>query len=191
MTNKGKKFEQQWRISSEKDNILCIRLNDSDVSFAKNPGTRFSPRNKCDFVHYYKGYMICLELKSSEYSGIGFSLTEEESQKMIKCHQINDLIKLSQFEGVISGFIFNFRQKESLEEDTYFMDIKNFSNFVSQNDKHSINKLDIVQYGGIRMDQTLKRTNYIYHVKDLFDKVINLESVDEKEISSVDEDFNF
>ena len=71
------------------------------------------------------------------------------------------------------------------------MSIQDFSNCITSTGKKSINKLDVVQYGGIRMNQTLKRTNYIYHVKDLFDKVINLESVDEKEILSIDEDFNF
>ena len=191
-SNKGKKFEHQFKISADKDGILCIRLNDSDVSFAGASGTRFAPKNPCDYVLYYRERIWTLELKSSRYSGISYSTDpEDKEKKMIKAHQINSLINFSQFKGCEAGFIFNFRNDETNEEDTYFMSIQDFSTCITSTGKKSINKLDIVQYGGIRMDQTLKRTNYIYHVKDLFDKVINLESVDEKEILSIDEDFNF
>lgn len=188
-SNKGKKFEHQFKISADKDGILCIRLNDSDVSFAGASGTRFAPKNPCDYVLYYRERIWTLELKSSKFHSIPFQLTPEDEPKMIKAHQINSLVNFGQFEGCEAGFILNFRNDETNEEDTYYLSIQNFSNFVSQNDKKSINKLDIVQYGGIRMNQTLKRTNYIYHIKDLFDKVINLESTEENK--SVDEDFNF
>jgi hypothetical protein len=38
--NKGKVFEQEWRKSSENQNLLIIRLADSDMSFNPNKELR-------------------------------------------------------------------------------------------------------------------------------------------------------
>lgn len=170
--SKGKVFERQFKLSSEQEGLLIVRLNDSDLSF--NPltksFTRFTAKNPCDYILYLYPNIFFIELKSTEYNSI--SIQEDiKEEKMIKLHQVNSLTNLSLHEGVFSGFIFNFREKENLEEDTYYLSIQNFLKFRELTQKKSINKLDIVQYGGIKINQTLKRTHYIYHVKDLFEKI--------------------
>ena len=48
-------------------------------------------------------------------------------------------------EGVYAGFIFNFRDEEDINnDDTYYMSIQDFNNFLVERDKKSINKLDVV-----------------------------------------------
>ena len=64
---------------------------------------------------------------------------------MIKLHQINSLTQSSLHEGVYAGFIFNFRDDEDIDNnDTYYMPIGCFNDFLVERDKRSINKLDVV-----------------------------------------------
>ena len=42
------------------------------------------------------------------------------------------------------------------------MNIKNFENFLLNEDKKSINLDDIMKYGGVKINQELKRTRYRY-----------------------------
>ena len=46
------------------------------------------------------------------------------------------------------------------------------ADFLCDTDKKSINKLDIVQYGGIKISQKLKRTQYTYDVKKMLEDII-------------------
>lgn len=171
--NQGKKFERNWKESSDFYKICTIRLNDSDMSFHqfKELRSRFTAHNVADFIQYYKGKLFAMELKSTEYSSISIQREPEEESKMIKLTQINSLVNLSQYDGVIAGLVLNFRQKDSVEEDTYFLNIKDFSNFLVSTDKKSINKLDIVQNNGLIVKQKLKRTNYLYNVQDLLERL--------------------
>lgn len=172
--NPGKIFEQQWKLSSENQKICCIRLKDSDMSFhpEKELRSKFTAKNPCDFIQFFQGHLFAMELKSTQYNSISIQIDEEDSQKMIKKHQINSLINLANYEGVVAGFVLNFREKDSLAEDTYFIDIQHFSDFLDKTGKKSINRLDIVQFGGINIHQTLKRTKYIYDVKKALEKII-------------------
>lgn len=182
-TNKGKKFERNFKSSAMNQGLLVVRLNDTDLSFMKNSkyiGSRFTAENPCDFIVYEYPNIFFLELKSTEYNSISIQrVPTEPKDKMIKAHQINSLIQLSQAYGSIAGFVFNFRNKENLDEDTYFMSIENFSNFLTKNDKKSINKLDVVQYGGIKMGQKLKRTQYDYDIKKMIEDI--KKELDEKD----------
>lgn len=174
MVNKGKKFERQWKYSADSQEICCIRLNDSDLSFNKNRAyrSRFTVQNPCDFILYYNGNMFPLELKSTHYKSFSFQRDIEDKNSFIKLHQINSLVNFSQYDGVIPGFIFNFRDDEVItNEATFFLHIDNFSQFMCDSPKKSINKLDVIQYGGILIPQTLKRTIYVYDVKTLFDTI--------------------
>jgi len=91
---------------------------------------------------------------------------------MIHFHQINSLTNCSQYEGVIAGFVFNFRNEETVEEDTYFMNITDFNNFMINTDKKSINKVDIVTNGGIIIPSIKKRSLFVYGVKEGLEKLI-------------------
>jgi len=172
MQNKGKKFENQFKISANKDGLFIIRLNDSSLSWEHEKTSRFTAENPCDFLLYYSGKLFPLELKSTEYQSI--SIERERGKKaMIKMHQWNSLSNFSLFEGVHPGFIFNFREKDSNQEETYFVIIQDFVNFMEESGKASINKTDVINLPNtIKIDQTLKRVNYIYHVKDMLDNLI-------------------
>ena len=58
-------------------------------------------------------------------------------------------------------------------EYTYGLMIEDFMRFLSESDKKSINKLDVVQYGGFIIEQKLLRKNYCYNVKKLLDEGVN------------------
>lgn len=88
---------------------------------------------------------------------------------MIKMHQINSLSNFSLFNGINAGFVLNFRD-ESVEDnnETYFLPIQNFNNFLVESGKKSINKKDVVTYGGILVEQNKKRTHYSYNINKMF-----------------------
>lgn len=183
--NQGKVFEQNFKKSCEKQNILCIRLNDSSTSFIMEKNARFTPQNPCDFITNCNGTMIPIECKSTEYNSFSIQFEKEEKNKMIKLHQINSMVQFSLFPEVYPCFIFNFRVKEnddSGEEITYLMHISDFSNFMAETDKKSINKLNIVQYGGIRVEQKKLFKNYSYNLKKAFEEMIEIQK--EKSINS-------
>ena len=179
--NKGKKFENNFKESALKYELFIIRLNDTELSFMRNRESRFTPTNPCDFICFKNGKLFMLELKSTEYNSIPIQRIPTEEPKMIKAHQINSLIKYSEYKGVNCGFVLNFREKDSLEEETYYISIQNFSNFLVERDKKSINKLDVVQYGGIKVEQQLKRTQYLYNVDKMLSDIINQNIQESKE----------
>ena len=172
--SQGKVFERQFRLSCERQGILCIRLNDSSTSFIMEKNARFTPDNPCDFITYYNGnYLFPIECKNTSYNSFSIQREKGEKNKMIKLHQINSMVNFSLFNGVYPCFIFNFTPKEDgVEEETYIMHISNFSEFLVKSDKHSINKLDIIQYGGIKVEQKLLRTNYLYNIKKSYEDII-------------------
>ena len=174
---KGKGFEAQVKKSCEKDEIFCVRFNDTSTSYIKEKQARFTPKNIADFCLYYGKNLFLLECKSTEYTSFSIQRAPTEPQKMIKCHQISDLSNASIYEGVYPCFVFNFRPKENgrqtnLENETYLMYIGDFNDFLVEQTKHSINKQDIIDYGGILVSQKLLRTNYLYDMKDGLDKLV-------------------
>ena len=171
--NKGKKFERQFKESAENDGLFVLRLNDTDLSFNGNEHSRFTLKNPYDFLIYNYPNIFCLELKSSCYSSIGIQRSPKEPEKMIKFHQINSLVQASTKEGVYAGFVLNFRDDETLEEETYFLRIKDFCDFLIENDKKSINKTDVKKYNGILVEQKKKRTLYTYNIKKMVEDIKN------------------
>lgn len=157
-----------FRESALKQDLFFLRLNDSNLSYGGVQGSKFTPTNPCDFISFLDGNLFMLELKSTCYKSIPIQINPEEPQKMIKAHQISDLSKYSLYDGIICGFVFNFRDDENMQNEvTYYMSIENFNNFVTESGKKSINKLDIVDHGGIKIKQMLRRTAYAYDVKTM------------------------
>ena len=173
--NPGKKFEEDIKSSANTQNIFILRLNDSSLSWQPEKTSRFTAENPYDFIMFCEPNLFCLELKSTCYSSISIQRLPEEKNKMIKLHQINSLTQSSLHEGVYAGFIFNFRDDEDIDNnDTYYMPIGRFNDFLVERDKHSINKLDIVQYGGIKLSQKIKRTRYTYDINKMIQDIINI-----------------
>ena len=175
--NLGKKFERQWKISADNQEVFCLRLNDSDLSFNQNKElrSRFTMQNPCDFIMFNQGNLFALELKSTHLKSIGIQ-REPKDNGMIKLHQINSLLHFRQYEGVISGFILNYRDDENIRnEKTYFLDIIDFNKFLCDSEKKSINQNDVILYNGLLINQTIKRTLYTYDVKGILDRLVEKE----------------
>ena len=93
--------------------------------------------------------------------------TDENDDKNanIQWHQIEGLTKASKFDNVISGFLCNFRLDNG-EQLLYFLNIEDFNRFRNDVNKRSINIMDIVLYGGIKIDGTKKRINYKWNLDE-------------------------
>jgi len=182
MTNKGKIFEQNFAKCARDQGLFAYRIKDQYIPVQKGMQYGRVGLNPCDYFimspHKGGGYLFALELKSTQYRQISIQKDPElDDSAMIKYHQIQSLINLSQEANVVAGFIFNYRLDD--DEYTYFMRIEDFSNWFAQSDKKSINRLDITMCGGIRISNTKKRVHYNYDVAEL------INSVAEKERSSV------
>ena len=161
----GKVFEQSFK-NSIPDNAYYYRIKDTSNSWSgaeqlNNSFSRFTAKNEFDAILFSFPTLCVLELKSTK--GTAFSF--KGKSPMIKEHQIEELEKAAKTKGVFSGFVFNFREPES----TYFLRIDEFVAFTNSSDKSSINKADIIRYGGIKIDAELKRTRYKYDVKSFLD----------------------
>lgn len=159
----GKDFEKSFRESAIEDGFWFYRIPDM---YAVNPNFAGKSMADCILYHNLSNKLYILELKSTKYNSISIQTTDEGTQ-MIKKHQIISLEKNNKSDDVEGCFIFNFRKEDS--ENTYIMNIKDFTDFLVFEDKASINEKDIVKYGGVKCEQELKRVKYRYHVRDMLD----------------------
>ena len=182
MKNAGKKFEQLWKQSAEKQDLFILRLNDTDMSFNQNKElrSRFTLKSPCDFIMFYDGHLFMLEMKSTHSKSISFQ-REPDDGGMIKLHQISSLSNAGLHDGVIAGLIINFRHEkdgEPYSEDTHFWPIEAFNDYFVSNDRKSAKPIDIVQNGGIIVKQEQKRKLYDYDVKKLLEDIIKEKGCD-------------
>lgn len=174
-SNMGKKFEQNLQQYAKEDGLFCMRIQDSDLSFCGG-NSQFTKKSLCDYIMFYKGHLFAIECKSTKYKSFSIDLGQEsKGNKMIQTHQIKNLVDCHMHDGVEGVFIFNFRiekEDELIDEHTYILNIKEFSNFVSATHKTSINEQDIIDFGGIRCKQKKKRKYFTYEIKDLLDRYL-------------------
>lgn len=172
MKNEGKKFEEDVKNSTLNQEIWYLRLNDTSIPF-QSGGARFAAENPCDCLLYQKPNLFAIECKSTKYKSMSIQRSlQDDKNKMIKFHQINALVNFNLTDGIYGGFLLNFRDEDIRENGiTYWIGIDNFSNFLIGSDKSSINKLDIVQYGGIIVEQKLKRTRFTYNIQKLLEDI--------------------
>lgn len=168
--NEGKKFE-----SIIKDNMpdyaMLTRLPDPPQSFTKRSDTRFSKKNPYDYQCFDSKNRIlyCLELKSTSQKYMSYQTSEDdESSAMIKWHQIDGLTKASKYDNVIAGFLLNFRLDNGGQL-LYFLHIKNFNAFRTNTTKKSLNIMDVVLCGGIKINGEKLRVNYRWNLDDFFE----------------------
>ena len=171
--NVGKAFEADWK-KSVPDYCLLIRLPDPPHSFTKRSDTRFSVKNPCDYICYdsESRLLYCLELKTTSSKSMSFENihSDEKDNKMIHRHQTKALLEFSKYEGVIAGFVFNFRHFEgepNYNEMTYFMEANDFQRMCDSINKKSFNEIDAVLYGARRIDGKKKRTRFSWDVDGL------------------------
>ena len=160
--NSGKVFERDFKESCKKQNIFIMRINDTYYKAKQYDPKAFVPSQVCDYILHYNGTLFMTELKSSEKK---YMTIERDKAGMIKKHQYEQMFqKIGEHEKAMLVLQFE-------RENTYGLMIQDFMRFLQENDKKSINKLDVVQYGGIIIEQKLLRKNYCYNVKKLLTSI--------------------
>lgn len=168
MKNAGKSFESDF-VKSVPDTVYHYRFKDGTAAWGGGEETRFQHDNICDFL-LNDGRMFLLELKS--HLGKSFPYTtvmgryDKEKGKWSKEKQLNDLEKASHFPGIITGYVFNFRDLTQ----TYFVHTRHVHYYFYHSDRKSF-PLDFIQQYGTEIHATLKKIHYRYDVKSFLEVV--------------------
>lgn len=168
MINQGKIFEQDFRESCKKQNIFIMRINDTYYTAKQYDPKAFVPAQTCDYILHYNGTLFMTELKSSEKK---YMTIERDKAGMIKKHQYEQMSR-NENTNEHGLFVLQFL-RDTDDEITYAMKITDFMDFLDESDKSSINMLDVVQHGGIVVEQAVRRTRKHYNIKDMLDKIEN------------------
>lgn len=170
--NIGKQFERNIQ-SSVPEYALMHRLPDSAQSFGGASKLRFSRKSPFDFILWdsSKHFLYALELKTVAGKSISFERSKEDSGE-IHYHQIVGLREWSKYNGIIAGFIIEFRQIE----ETIFLAINDFDTLIGLIDKKSFNVSDIENFNipHFVIKQEKMRTNYKYDIESLLNERIVL-----------------
>lgn len=171
--NEGKLFEEDVQQSCKEQDIFFYRIKDVNPMFLK-PNTRVSKNDYDSFV-YKKPNLFPIEFKSTKSKSISYD------DKIIKKHQIQALSDAVKYEGLIAGFIFNFRESDNF---TVFVHINDFLHikYLSENQikdhtyKSKLNKssigIDICKEVGIEVKHMKKKVRNRYYIKSLLDELI-------------------
>lgn len=171
--NTGKNFESIIR-SNAPAYLKVTRIPDPPQSFTQRSDTRFSKNNPYDFEAFDSIHRInyCLELKSVAQKYLTYHTCEQDEKDgkgaNIKWHQIEGLTKASEYDNVISGFLFNFRLDNG-EQLLYFMNIKDFNIFRNNTNKKSLNIMDVVLYGGFKINGEKLKINYRWNLDEFLE----------------------
>lgn len=166
--NVGKNFESTIK-SNAPSYFKVTRIPDPPQSFTQRSDTRFSKKNPYDFECFDSKHRInyCLELKTSSQKYMSYHTCEQDEKDdksaNIKWHQIEGLTEASEYNNVIAGFLLNFRLDNG-EQLLYFLNIKDFNKFKKDANKKSMNIIDIVLNGGIKINGEKLRKNYRWNL---------------------------
>lgn len=159
--NTGKNFESI--IKSDAPSYLKItRIPDPPQSFTQRSDTAFSRKNPYDFEVFDSLHRIqyCWELKSVAQKYMSYQISKDDNKNaIIKWHQIEGLTKASEYDNCIAGFMLNFRLDNG-EQLLYFLDINDFNKFRNNTNKKSLNIMDVVLCGGIKINGKKLKVNY-------------------------------
>ncbi|MCD7810270.1 MAG: Holliday junction resolvase RecU [Ruminococcus sp.] len=168
MSNVGKVFEASFK-KSVPEYALIYRLPDAAQSFGGVSGLRFSRKNPFDFILWdsKRHILYALELKTVSGKSISFERTKEDKGE-IHFHQIEGLNEWNKYDGIICGFIIEFREIEK----TVFIDIDSFNSLISKTPKKSLNYNDLTNEDAsyCTIPQSKKRTRYSYGIDDFLSK---------------------
>lgn len=171
--NTGKNFE--FIIKSNAPSYLKVtRIPDPPQSFTQRDDTRFSKKNPYDYDVFDSIHRInyCWELKSVAQKYLTYHTSEndekEKKKANIQWHQIEGLTTASEYENVIAGFLLNFRLDNG-EQLLYFLNIKDFNRFMKSTNKKSLNIMDVVLYGGIKINGKKLKVNYRWDLDEFLE----------------------
>lgn len=175
MSNQGKNLETDLKMSAKQQGLFFYRIKDVNPLFLKS-NTKVS-KNDFDSFIYKKPNLFPIELKSTQSKSISFN------EKIIKSHQIKALEDAAKYDGLIAGFIMNFR---GFNNETYFIHINEFVKlkFNAENQikehtyKSKLNKssisLDNCREIGVQVLNKKKQVKYTYYVNKLLDELIDM-----------------
>nr|DAZ41340.1 MAG TPA: penicillin-binding protein-related factor A [Caudoviricetes sp.] len=177
--NNGKVFEDNFKDSAEKQNLLYERFPDSNKfgqnrnKFGQNNGgaIRFTLNSPCDCFLFDSYSLFYVELKATKNTSISFNQPSYEDTKkkvMIKPHQVRSLLKRTNFDNVYAMLVLDYADRtnskgETTEGGTYAIPIVDFVEWTRYCGKKSINKDDAEQIG-IKVDRRKKKVNYEYDI---------------------------
>lgn len=151
----GKKFENNFKDSAKKEGVFFHRINDVFIPFEYRSVIKVV-KNKYDNFIFSEGHLFPLELKSTAQKSFSFD------EKIIKQHQIDNLLEAEQYDGIMPGFVFNFRESDNF---TVFVHIQDFIKYKLNTNRKSI-PIDFCKEEGVEIKSELKRTNYHYFIGD-------------------------
>ena len=167
--NIGKKFEDNFK-KSVPDYVLVYRPPDSAQGFDVGASNklRFSRHSPCDFMLFdgTRNMFLTLELKTFQGS-CSFERSKEE-KGIIHYYQIEKLKEFANYKRVVSGFVLDFRSTDN----TYFLNINEWDDFISHIEKKSFNEKDLLIYASpILIEKEKLKVNYRYDVELLLSKL--------------------
>jgi len=170
MISSGKQFEKDFS-SSIPSHCFVHRLKDTAQSYNNSKATKFAWDNECDFFIYdgISHLFFAIECKSTKYKSFTVQIDKyDESSKMVKFHQIKSLTDMSKYDGLISGFCFNFRDEKNNCQRMYFQLISDFNRMMKEINKASLNEMDLVLYNAVKINGRKKRINYHWDMDVFF-----------------------
>lgn len=171
--NVGKQFESILKTNAP-SYLKIVRIPDPPQSFTQRSDTKFSKKNPYDFEAFDSNNRISysLELKTTSQKYLTYHTCEKDEEdgksSNIQWHQIVGLTKASEYENCIAGFMFNFRL-DNVEQLLYFMNIKDFNKFMQSTNKKSINIMDIVLNGGVKINGEKLKKNYRWNLDEFLE----------------------
>lgn len=160
MKNVGKILEEQLKKSVPSYSLL-YRLPDAAQSFGGSNNLRFSSKNPFDFLLWdsIAHTLYALEIKTISTDSISFERDENE-KGIIHYHQIKGLNNWNEYDGIICGFIIEFRKLET----TIFLNIEDFNklSFILDKKSFSIKDLDENNIPYFIISQKKARTRFTY-----------------------------
>lgn len=179
-TSEGKQFEKDWKDSYKSSKHFYMRLKDT-AKWLQGSGSKFTPDNPCDAIQHTMPFLWLLELKSTKAASVSFNpyikgesspMDKPKNKKtnvMIKANQVKELNKAVEYQGVIAGFIINFRERKlktkTSDNECFFIHIKDFMDFAMKTGKSSISQDDCMQIG-IKIESVKLKTNYRYKINE-------------------------
>ncbi len=170
--NYGKIFEEDIRNSALEQGLWFYRIKDVSPMMLK-PNVRLS-KNDYDSFIYKKPNLFPVELKSTKSKSLSLS------ESMVKRHQIEALTKAAETDGVISGFLVNFREPKNRVFFVHITDFLEYKNIAENGLDHTyegrVNKasipIHIVEQIGIEVKSEKKRTRYRYKLNKLMNDLV-------------------
>lgn len=135
--NVGKVFEASFKSSCP-----------SDMFIYRIPDVKYGNKSICDYLLYTKPYLYTLELKTTKEKTFPF--------KNIAEHQLVNMVNFGELDGIIAGFVINFRQ----QEETYFVRGSEIQALVDKGEKRV--SCETLAKIGTRIPQEKKRVRFKY-----------------------------